>query len=678
VIERRRDRRQANVAVSPLSFAAPPRLVLRFAAYTAIGLALAGAAILLVLVHIERAQAERQATLQARLVADALRDRVTAQDLRAPVTVARRLVLDREVARRALGGGTLRVDVLDATGRVTYSSNRSLIGTSDSRPGLVDTALTGTTTSTVLDEADGHVLRAYAPLSTTGATGVFVLTRDYAPIAAAAEHAVIPIVVVLDLVLLGLWIALFPLLKRVTNRLKRQMDALRHQALHDGLSGLPNRTHFHAALEGALAQGQSSGLAVMMLDLDRFKEVNDTLGHGSGDLLLVEIGRRLRHVVREGDMVARLGGDEFGVLSVSMFDASAATGLANRLRQAIAEPFEVAGVSLEVQVSVGIVIAPDDGQDVETLLRRADVAMYAAKRAHAPQLYAPELDDNSPLRLALVGELRHALETRELTVYYQPQLEFGSGEISGVEALVRWQHPTRGFLAPDEFLPTAEHAGLIRDLTRYVLHETLRQCRVWQNKGRRLEVAINVSDRDLVDTRFPDEVRAALGEHGIDPACLQLEITEGTILADGARSAVVLERLDALGVRIAIDDFGIGYSSLAHLRRLPVDVLKIDRGFVMGMQTERADAVIVDSTIALAHSLGLQVIAEGVEDEATLQRLAAAGCDTAQGYHLSRPLPPGDLEAWLDNRAEPEVRSEPETVRHLPVRIAPVGRIASG
>ena len=652
----------------PVSFGRPPRLVFRVAAFTAIGLALAGAAILLVVLHVERAQAERAATLQARFVADTLRDRVDPADLRAPVGPARRAELDHELARRALGGGALRIEMLDSAGRVTYSSNASLIGGSDSNRSLVSAALAGTTTSTVIDEAGGHVLRAYAPLTTGGTTGVFVVTRDYAPIAAAARHAVVPIVIVLDLVLLGLWVALFPILRRVTTRLKRQMDALRHQALHDGLSGLPNRTYFHAALEGALTADPPPGLAVMMLDLDRFKEVNDTLGHGSGDLLLVELGRRLRESVREGDVVARLGGDEFGVISTSTFDGPSAVAVADRLRHAIAQPFEVAGVSLEIQASVGIVVAPDHGSDVETLLRRADVAMYAAKRTHAPQLYAPELDDNSPLRLALVGELRQALEAGELTVYYQPQLSLGSTTISGVEALVRWQHPTRGFLAPDEFLPAAEHAGLMRDLTRYVLRETLRQCRVWQNAGRRLEVAINVSDRDLVDTRFPDEVRAALAEHGVDPARLQLEITEGTILADGARSEVVLERLDALGIRIAIDDFGIGYSSLAHLRRLPVDVLKIDRSFVMGMQSERADAVIVSSTIELAHSLGLEVVAEGVEDEATMQRLHAAGCDTAQGYHLSRPLPPLDLEAWLDQSMPRQQPQAPETVHHLPLR----------
>ena len=349
------------------------------------------------------------------------------------------------------------------------------------------------------------------------------------------------------------------------------------------------------------------------------------------------------------------------MLSERATDESAALAVAERLRSAIALPCEIAGVSLEVQGSIGIAIAPEHGTTRDELLRRADIAMYAAKRIGAPQVFSPGLDDNSPLRLAMTGELRRAIEGGELVVLYQPQVDLREGIVRGAEALVRWRHPTRGFLAPEAFLAAAEQGGLMRNLTRYVLNESLLQLRAWRSTGMEIDLAVNVSARDLADARFPDEVAHALAEHGVEPSWLELEVTESVLLSDRLRTSRMLERLVDQGVRIAIDDFGVGYSSLGQLKTLPAKVLKIDRSFVSSMESDPNDAAIVSSTIELSHRLGLQVIAEGVETPAHLARLRAAGCDIGQGHLLGRPLPGDQIvstahalrSAWVpDARAD--------------------------
>jgi diguanylate cyclase (GGDEF)-like protein len=660
-----------------LSSDKPPRLVLRFALYTAVGLALAAASVLMFVRHFERGRTERSATMQAQVVARAVSDRLRPVDFAGAVQGRRRAALTELLDHDILGSDVLRVELVGRDGRVSFSSDAGRIGQAVHDPALVRGALDGATVSdmTRIATQDGRrldVLEAFSPIAfgDRGA-GVIVLSQDYAPIARAEQRAVLPVILVFELVLLGLWFSLFPILGRVTRRLRRQIETIRHQALHDGLTDLPNRLLFRGKLEEALAAADDRRLAVMILDLDRFKEVNDTLGHGHGDRLLQELAQRLPAALRPGEIVARLGGDEFGVLSPEATDATTAIALAERLRAALASPFEVGGVSIEVQASVGIALAPDHGTDAETLVRRADTAMYAAKPGGAPQIYLSEHDSGSPERLALAGDLRRALEARELVVYYQPQIDLRSGAVRGVEALVRWRHPRRGFLAPDEFLPVAEQAGLMRPVTRHVLEEALRQCRSWHNHGSPLEVAVNLSGRDLVDMRLPDEVARALAEHGLDPAMLQLEITEGTLLTESTRGVAVLDRLAELGVRIAIDDFGVGYSALGHLRRLPVSVLKIDKSFVQRMASERSDALIVRSTIDLAHSLGLEVVAEGVEEPETLVQLEGANCDLAQGYCISRPLPADDLTAWLAARPAPRPVAPTARVHRLAPRPAP-------
>ena len=630
----------------------PPRLVLRVVLFSALTLGIGAATLLVFIRHFERDRAEHAATFQASVVAQAVVDRLRPADLQRPPSTDRRAELDRLFRARVLDDGTLAAAIAGSDARVVYATDAARIGTRLPSQAHLAKAVAGTVTSELISTPIGgtttRVLRAYAPFRVgDGSAGVLVVDKDYAPIASAARRAAITVATVLELVLLSLWLCLFPIMRSVTRRMKRQLDTIAHQALHDDLTGLANRTQFGSRLDEALTDEEGSDVvfSVFFIDLERFKEVNDALGHGCGNELLTEIAKRLEGALEPGELVARLGGDEFGVLSERARDESSALALAERLQTAIAKPCEIAGLSLEVQGSIGIALAPAHGTSRDELLRRADIAMYAAKRLGAPQVFAPGLDDNSPLRLAMTGELRRAIERCELVVYYQPQLDLRRGVVRGAEALVRWQHPTRGFLGPEAFLAAAEQGGLMRSLTRYVLDASLQQLRMWRNAGLELDLAINVSGRDLADARFPEEVAQALAEHGIEPSSLVLEITESILLSDRVRTSRMLERLVDQGVRIAIDDFGVGYSSLGQLKNLPVHILKIDRSFVSSMESDRSDAAIVSSTIQLAHHLGLQVIAEGVETPEHVSRLRGAGCDIAQGHHLGRPASGTDIVA---------------------------------
>jgi diguanylate cyclase (GGDEF)-like protein len=401
----------------------------------------------------------------------------------------------------------------------------------------------------------------------------------------------------------------------------------------------------------------------MLLDIDRFKEINDALGHDTGDLLLQELGARLGAELRASETFARLGGDEFGIL-LPTASAEDATLLGTRIHIALETPFALRGLPLEVATSIGVAVYPGHGEDVDTLLQHADVAMYVAKEAHAgTAVYDADQDTNDADRLALAGELRRAIESDELVVYFQPKAELESGRILGVEALVRWQHPERGFIPPNEFVPIAERTGLIKPLSRYVLAAAIEQCAVWQAAGLELQVAVNLTIPDLLELELPDRIAALLEEKGVRPEQLELEITESTILADPFRVRVVLNRLNEMGLRLAIDDFGTGYSSLAYLRNLPVHAIKIDRSFVMGMSEDASDATIVRSTIDLAHNLGLEVVAEGVETQEVWDALRAQGCSLAQGYFISKPAPPAELAELLQERARPPAASAAAVTR---------------
>ena len=444
--------------------------------------------------------------------------------------------------------------------------------------------------------------------------------------------------------------------KEAEEALRAEAERNEYQALHDPLTGLANRVLFRDRIQQTINSARRSGAsaAVLIMDVDRFKEINDSLGHHAGDLLLLELATRLETRIRAGDTVARLGGDEFGILLSEANDGNDITTVLTRILDAVEDPFVLEDIEVAVELSIGVSRFPDDGTDVVTLMRRADVAMYAAKRAgvsHA--FYDVSSDVHDRAQLSLLGELRRAIEERELVLHFQPKAALATGEIRSVEALVRWNHPTRGLVPPDEFIPLAQQTSLITPLTLYVIEEALRQTRNWcEASGRALSVAVNLSVRNLLDLAFPEQVAQLLTRTGAGPETLELEITESTMLADPARVQQVLARLSALGIRLSIDDFGAGYSSLTYLRRLPVHEIKIDRSFVTHMVTDESDAAIVRSVIELAKSLQLDVVAEGVEDEATWQRLDELGCAFAQGFHLSRPLPPAELMAWLDGRPQ--------------------------
>jgi len=634
----------------------PPRLVLRFAVYTALTVGLAAAGLLFLAHRYATKRAESAVRFHARFVADSiLRDRLRPDDFAAPVEEERRGQLDGLFRREVLLEGGLRATLYGRSGQVTYSSDHSLIGTRAVDEGLLRAALGGKSVGDAgrLDNQDGRgkgvrVLETYAPvrLGSTVPAGVFQLDQDYGPVAAAARQAFLPIALVLAPALLLLYALLLPILHRVTGELRAHVRHVEHLARHDLLTGLPNRLLFRERLEQALesAPGDAASLAVLFLDLDRFKELNDALGHQIGDLVLREAGRRLRAAVRETDTVARLGGDEFAVLAPTAAHPDSALDLARRIARALEEPLALDGILVQVEASMGIALSPVHGRDADTLLRRADVAMYRSKKlGSGAELYAREKDHHSPDRLALIGELRRAIAQGEIVLHYQPLATMPGGEVQAVEALVRWQHRVQGLLRPDDFVPLAESSGLIRALTRHVLEEALRQCRAWAEKGIELGVAVNIAGRDLLDLRLPEEVEALVRRWQVEPGRLTLEISENAVLADPMRTRLILARLSALGVRLAIDDFGCGHASLGHLKRLPLDVLKIDRSLVLTMSDDDRDAAIVRSIIDLGHSLGLTVVAEGVETDRAWTRLAQLGCDAAQGFYVGRPAPPERL-----------------------------------
>ncbi|WJW76270.1 EAL domain-containing protein [Thiohalobacter sp. IOR34] len=437
---------------------------------------------------------------------------------------------------------------------------------------------------------------------------------------------------------------------------REHMAKLEYQATHDALTGLPNRKWLVGRIDERLQapQGHRAGLALLLIDLDRFKEINDTLGHHVGDLLLQQVGPRLTPLLAGGvGDIARLGGDEFAILLYGVEDRQRLEAQIQRLLDAIHSSYRLNGMDLEVGASAGIALYPQHGADASTLLRCADVAMYLAKKeASNYAFYRPEQDDYTPQRLLLMTELGNAVRSDQLCLYFQPQVGLDPRRPVGFEALVRWQHPRRGLLLPGDFIPLAEISEHIGPLTLWVIDHALAQWRLWHEQGMDCSIAVNLSPRNLMDERCPANIRRLLERHGVDPHCLELEITESAIIADPDRALLVLNEIHALGVRLAIDDFGTGYSSLSYLKKLPIDSLKIDLSFVRNMLDDDQDAVIVNSTVNLAHNLGLQVVAEGVEDRETLDVLAAIRCDQVQGFHIGRPMPAEAALAWWQGAAK--------------------------
>ncbi len=432
------------------------------------------------------------------------------------------------------------------------------------------------------------------------------------------------------------------IVRDITER-KQQQDQLAHQALHDALTGLPNRVLLNDRLEQAI-QGASRGdyplaLALLVLDLDRFKDVNDTLGHHVGDLLLSELGRRLVGVIRKTDTIARLGGDEFAVVLPALSDLPRARRVSARMLRAIQEPFQFDGLSIEVGASIGIALFPEHAEEKEALLRCADVAMYDAKTgSHSISIYDSDNDHNSIRYLTLSGELRRAIEEAHLYLEYQPKLNLATGRICGAEALARWDHPTLGAIPPEEFIPQAERTGLMTSLTRLTLSTAFGQLAEWCKRSLDIHMAINISARSLHEQSLPGMLADLLAHWNVDARLISLEITESAIMIDPEQALKVVQRIANMGIHLSIDDFGTGYSSLAYLSRLPIGELKIDKSFVLELTNRREDAVIVQSTIDLAHNLDMKVVAEGAESELILMRLRELGCDLAQGYFIGQPM----------------------------------------
>jgi len=440
---------------------------------------------------------------------------------------------------------------------------------------------------------------------------------------------------------------LYTAIVRDISERKAQQRKLEYQATHDSLTQLPNRAALIQRLETTLAD-ESHTVALLMLDLCRFKEVNDTLGHNVGDLVLREVARRFGATVGDEGFIARIGGDEFAVVLDGPGALDCVTTIAHRLSDCLREPIDVAGISIEVGLSIGVSQSPQDAADAQTLLKRADVAMYVAKRRGAVfECYDPAQDDNSVRRLSIGGELRAAIAADALEVHYQPQVNLRSGLVEGVEALMRWPHPSLGQVGPMEFITIAESTDLIRPLTEWSIARALRDLLAWRERGLDLRVAVNLSARLLQDTAFPGRLKALLEAVRVAPASFELEITESAMMLDPARALRIIQEIGKLGVRVAIDDFGTGYSSLGYLRDLPVHSLKLDKSFVKGMQASADDRIIVESTAQMAHALRLEVVAEGVESAWDANFLANAGYDIGQGYYYSAALPAARCRDWI-------------------------------
>ena len=522
----------------------------------------------------------------------------------------------------------------------------------------------GESTSHELLKAEGHVDAMAAPLRDGGEiTGVFLVTdrlddlstfdrEDLKLFEALAGHASVALTN-----------------SGLVARVRAAAQETEHLSLHDPLTGLPNRLHFQQRLERRLLSDGSA--AVLLMDVDRFKEVNDTLGHDVGDRLLREVGRRLRQVERGETVVARLGGDEFAVLLGG--DDVHIEGMVSRITRDIARPFDLGEVTLDVRASIGIAATPRDGSSAALLLRRAEVAMYDAKHGlTGVARYSPDRDPYSSRRLSLIGDLARAVEERTLELYYQPQADPESGQVTGVEALLRWNHPLWGNVPPDEFIPLAEHTGLIKPLTNFVVETAIRQCVTWRDAGTPVLMAVNVSMRNLLEPELADTVARLLVQAGLAAALLKLEVTESAIVSDPERAVRALERLVDLGLLVSVDDFGTGYSSLTRLRSLPVHEVKVDRSFVRHLAERKEDQAIVRAVIGLGHDLGLRVVAEGVEDEATWRLLQTFGCDLVQGYFLARPMTAEAMTPWLSEHFASyatRLRAEAtETLDPAPVR----------
>ncbi len=635
----------------------PRRMFAAYAAITLVPVLVLG----IVLANSIRAAADRrglaEGVSEAKLVAQtAVEPQLDGHTLNSGINSSERHRLQRLTATAVAERDVLRLRLRDLSGRVVFSDDGSGFGEKpedealDAASGHIVARLTHLNSDS---DDSGHTgvksVEVYLPLTagrTSRRIGVLELYLPYAPISRDVTGGLHELYLYLGVGLALLYLVLFLITASVGRGLRRESSLNAFLAEHDPLTELPNRALFHRRAEEALAAaaiGRES-VTIAIVDLDRFKEVNDTLGHQNGDRLLTELAGRLQAQMRSGDTVARLGGDEFGLILRNATDPEPAL---ERFREVIDREVDLGGLPLTMQASIGFATAPEDGTDVDDLLQRADVAMYIAKTQHiGVTRYDSSLDHYDASSLSLVSELRRAIDAGQLVVHYQPQVTLHDRRIHAVEALVRWQHPVHGLLPPGRFLPLAEQTDVIEKLTRWVLQTALREIGQLEPADG-LSIAVNISARSLSRLTFADDVIGILDKLQMPPERLIVEVTETALLADPARAAIVLTRLADAGVQISLDDFGQGQTSLGYLSALPLDELKIDRGFVGDMLENPAHAAIVRSMIDLGHNLGLRVVGEGVETDLSLDALRTHGCDIAQGYLIARPAPLADLEAKL-------------------------------
>ncbi len=604
------------------------------------------------------AEGRAEAVLVARTAVEPL---LTGRALGGGLTAGERTGLRRLTTAAIAEGDLLRLRLRDLAGTVVFSDDGSGYGDHaedealDAAAGRIVAHLTRVNSDANDTGRRGvESVEIYVPLQAgtpARRIGVLELYLPFAPISRDVTAGLHRLYVDLAIGLSLVYLALVAITASVSRGLRREVKINAFLAEHDTLTELPNRVLFHRRAKRNLADAVKHGqpAAIAIVDLDRFKEINDTLGHQSGDQLLTQIARMIARNMRPGDTVARLGGDEFGLIVRNVMDPQQTL---SRLREVIEREVEVRGLPLSVQASVGYALAPEDGSEVDTLLQRADVAMYVAKARHTGVLrYDRELDDYDPAKLSLVSELRHAIDDDQLVLHYQPQATLSTGRITAVEALVRWHHPRYGLLHPDRFLPLAEQTDVIDRLTEWVLERALTDLSALDSATEGgLRVAVNVSARSVCRTDFAKRVIKTLDRLDVPGESLIIEVTETALLNDPARAAMVLRQLKDAGVSISIDDFGQGQTSLGYLSSLPVDELKIDKGFVVGMLDNPAHAAIVRSIVDLGHNLQLRVVAEGVETSEVLHALREIGCDVVQGFFLARPMDGDTLARWL---AEP-------------------------
>ncbi len=636
--------------------------------------------------------ADESAQLIARI---GVQPRLSKQDLKNGLSEKEVHKLDEQLSGRSITKDLARLKIWNTKDRVIYSDDKQLLGRTLTPSDDLADALAGRphpaevmnprpNTETASEVGLGRLVEVYVPLRFAGAErpeGAFEIYLSYRPLAAAIarEQRTIALVVFLGLALL--WAVLFRIVAGASRRLRKQARENYQLARYDQLTGLPNRTLFIERLAGHLRRAERRGesTAVLLLDLDGFKEINDTLGYGTGDAVLCEIGARLRSVLEARDQAfaARLGEDEYAVMWPDVADRTGARALGRRIQECLQAPLALDGNgegssqepgmapdgaayaraggasdggTLHIEASVGVAISGAEGPcaSPETLLQRADMALYRAKSDRSRlEVYTPGHDRFDASRLALLGQVRPALEHGELILHYQPQAEIATGKIVGFEALLRWHHPERGLLAPSEFVPLIEQTSLVGPVTLYVIDLALSQAARWRELGLELTCSVNLSARNLLDPELPDQVEALLRKHGARPRELTVEVTESATMADPGRAGEILERMRAIGVGVSVDDFGSGHASIAYLAKLPVGELKIDRSFVTGICESPRDEAIVRTTIDLARHLELRVVAEGIETRQAWERLESLGCDIGQGYWIGRPMPAVELTERL-------------------------------